>query len=376
MEYVSEFLSIKLYGITVKQLCVSFSILLGALIIKRVVVNIVIKTLHKKAEQTKADWDDAFIKAIRPPLELAILLYGVWLAIQVFTLPKKPFNVQQFVETTGHVLILVLGMWFLLRLVDVISILLRKKAHDPEHWLDTSLAPLISTALRILVVITSSIIIAQNMGYSVSGLVASLGLGGAALALASKDTVANLFGSFMILVDKPFTIGDWIKGDGFEGVVEDIGFRSTRIRTFSKTVENIPNNLMANIKVENMDRRKDRGLNVRRIKMTIGVTYTTSADQMEKAVEAIRDILKNDIGVDPRMTTLVSFTNFGESSLDIFIYYFSNRADWIYYLGVRQRVNLKIMRKLEEMGIAVAFPSRSLYIESMPEGFGGGEANV
>ncbi len=366
MENLSEIINTTVYGISFKQLGLSFLILFITLVFKRLIVNVVIRAFEKKTESTKTEWDNALLVALRPPLNTLILTYGIWLAVKVLPLPKKPVNIERFVESSGHMIILVLGAWLLIRLVNVVNIVLQKKAADPKHWLDVSLVPLISSSLRILVVITSGIVIAQNLGYSVSGLVASIGLGGAALALASKDTLSNLFGSLMIIVDKPFSVGDWIKGGDFEGVVEEIGFRSTRIRTFGKTIENIPNNLLANIKVENMDRRKDRGLNVRRIKMTLGVTYSTTADQMERAVEAIREILEHDEGVDQRMTTLVNFTDFGSSSLDIFLYFFSNNADWAYYLDVRQRVNLKIMRKLEEMGLEVAFPSSSVYIESLP----------
>ena len=131
---------------------------------------------------------------------------------------------------------------------------LRQKASDPDHWLDIGVVPLIAVSVKALIIITSGVVVAQNLGYSVSGLVASLGLGGAALALASKDTISNLFGSLMIMIDKPFAVGDWIRNDDFEGTVEEIGFRSTRIRTFAQTVENIPNNVLANVKVENMDR--------------------------------------------------------------------------------------------------------------------------
>jgi len=245
----------------------------------------------------------------------------------------------------------------------------KSKAVDPEHWMDISIAPVITLALKILIIIFSFIVIVQNLGYSVSGLVASLGIGGVAVAFALKETLGNFFGSLMIIVDKPFKVGDWIKGTDFEGTVEAIGLRSTQIRTFGMTIENIPNNLLANVRVENMDRRKDEGLDVRRIMMTIGVTYKTTAKQMEQAVDAIREILKNDPGVDQKMITLVSFTDFGASSLDIFLYFFSNSAKWAYYLNVRQQVNLQIMKKLEELGLSFAFPSRSVYIEKLPDGF-------
>ncbi|HEB72555.1 MAG TPA: mechanosensitive ion channel family protein [Nitrospirae bacterium] len=367
MSDLSEFSKVSFFGISVYQALLSFLILFLTMTMRRLIIGSFIRMLERYAEKSKTEWDNSVIQAIRPPLEVLILAYGIWLAVKILPQPTEPVDIKHFVNVIGEVLILLLGAWLLLRLVDVADKIIKQKAADPKHWLDISIAPLITASLRILVVITSLIVIAQNLGYSVSGLVASLGLGGAAIALASKDTLSNLFGSMMIMVDKPFKVGDWIKGADFEGVVEEIGFRSTRIRTFGKTVENIPNNMIANVKVENMDRRKDKGYNVRRIKMTVGVSYSATADQMEKAVESLREILKTDPGVDQRMTTLVYFTDFGASSLDIFLYFFSNSAVWAEYLEVRQRVNLKIMKKLEVMGLSIAFPSRSVYIESMPD---------
>ena len=366
LEYAEAFLNSEIFGIKYSQLLVSFLFIFFTLTLRRFIVKKVLGLIAKQAAKTENEWDDALIKAIRPPLEALILTYGMWLAIRALPQPVEPFNLKILVKISGQMLVLIISSWGIWRLLSVFDEILKIKAKDPEHWLDIGIVPLIGMSLRILVMITAGIVIAQNLGYSVSGLVASLGLGGAALALASKDTVANLFGSLMIVIDKPFKVGDWIKGSDFEGVVEEIGFRSTRIRTFGKTIENIPNNLLANIKVENMDRRKDNGLNVRRIKMTVGVDYGVNAEKMETILTGIKEILKNDDGVDQRMTQLVRFTDFGESTLDIFLYYFADSADWDYYLSVRERVNMKIMRLLESNGATLAFPSQSIYLESVP----------
>lgn len=371
MEEMSGVLKAELQGISIYQFIISFALLLATLTLRKFLVKVIIGWLEHRAAKTKSEWDNAVIKSIRPPLEVLILAYGIWLAINVLPQPEKPVNIKRFVDMSGHVLILIIGAWLLLRLLKVVDMFLKKKAEDPRHWLEFEMVPLIGTSLRILVAITAGIVIAQNLGYSVSGLVASLGLGGAALALASKDTLSNFFGSMMILIDKPFKVGDWVKSAEFEGVVEEIGFRSTRIRTFEKTVENIPNNVLANMIVVNMDRRKDEGLNVRRVKIIVGVTYATTADQMEAAIAAIKEIIETDEGVDQRMTQHVVFTDFGASSLDIMVYYFANKADWGYYLKTRERVNLKIMRKLKELGLSVAFPTRSIYLESVPPGLKG-----
>ncbi len=372
IESLRELLSYEISGISLYTAGLAFVIIFLSLLFRRLLVRVVLASLRRLAQNTTVVWDDIVLEAVKPPLEGVVLVYGIWAAFRVLLAPLEMANAVALVDTARHVIFLVLVTWAIFRMVGEVDGLLRRRAADPEDPMDLGLVPLVTNTMRIMIFLIAGTVIAQNLGYSVSGLMASLGLGGAAVALASRDAIANLFGSLMILVDKPFKVGDWIKGDGFEGVVEEIGFRSTRIRTFGKTVENIPNNVMANANVENMDRRKDAHLNVRRIKMTVGVTYATTADQMEKALEAIREILAEDPGVDKRMTTLVNFTDFGDSSLDIFLYYFSNDARWAYYLDVRQRINLKIMRKLEELGLQVAFPSRSVYIESMPDGLMGG----
>jgi MscS family membrane protein len=345
-------------GISVRTGAVAFLILFFALGLRRIITNVVARGLLRLTARTSEEWDDEVVAAAQTPMEVAIVLWGVWAAARVLMLPLELEGLVGTLDAARNVAFVALAGWAVLRLVAVVENALRRRAADPESLFDIGLVPVIIATARILTVLVFATVIAGNLGYSVTGLVASLGLGGA---------VANLFGFFMILLDRPFRVGDWIKGDGFEGTVEEIGFRSTRIRTFAKTVENIPNNVMANAYVENMDRRRDPGLNVRRVSMTVGVTYATTPEQMEAVVEALRAMLAEDEGVDNRMTQFVYFTDFGASSLDIFLYYFTTRADWAFFLEVRQRVNLKILRILREQGLEIAFPSRSLYVESLPD---------
>lgn len=366
MESLATILDLELAGVTVRHAGLALVILFATLLLRRIAVDVLLARLHRVFQRTAATWDDPMVETSRSPLRWLITLYGLWLAVRVIATPMDLPELREWLDDAGQIILLFVGAWWVFRLVDVVDVLLRERAADPNDWMDRGLVPLFVSSLRILVLLVSGLVIAQNLGYSVGGLIASLGLGGAAVALASQETIANLFGSVMILADKPFKVGDWIKGDGFEGIVEEIGFRSTRIRTFAQTVENVPNQLLASVRVENVDRRRDPGLNVRRVEMTVGVTYRTSADQMARTLETIRRILKEDPGVDPRMSQHVYFTEFGDSALNVFVYYFTNKADWAYHLGVRERVNLAIMRGLEELGVQVAFPSRSLYIESVP----------
>ncbi len=198
----------------------------------------------------------------------------------------------------------------------------------------------------------------QNMGYSISGLLASLGIGGLAVALAARETLSNVFGSLMIIIDRPFNVGDWIKTGDLEGTVEEVGFRSTRIRTFAKTLITVPNNVVASQSIDNFSRMPKR-----RVMLTVGVTYHTTPAQMREAVSSIRELLENHDAVDPEFM-LVNFTDFGASSLDILVYCFTKTTVWAEYLAARQDICLQIMDTLENLGLEIAFPSRSIYLRT------------
>ncbi len=311
-------------------------------------------------QRTKTTLDDAFFEAAEKPLSWLILLFGIWAAVMILKPSTELLPVLDIAERGGRMFIIVLIVWFLWRLIDGVAAYALAKAKSTDSSLDDQLIPFVSKTLKLFLVITGTLVVAQNMGYSISGLIASLGIGGIAVAMAAKDTIANLFGSIMLLVDRPFMVGDWIKTSEFEGVVEEIGFRSTRIRTFAQTLVNVPNSMLANMVIDNIDARSKR-----RVKMRIGITYATSTEKMQQAIEGIENILRAHPGVDQDFS-LVKFDNFDDSALSIFLYYFSKDKNWATYLQVRQEVNLEIMQLLESLGIAFAFPSQSLYIEKMP----------
>jgi len=364
MENIETVLAYEIAGIPLKLVLLSFLVLLFTFAVKRFIVNRLLGLIDKLVLKTRTEWDDELVKQAKRPIGWLVVIIGVWIAIGILNLPSEPFDFPVAVNRGGRIAIILIITWFFFRAMDTINRILRTKATDPDHWMDTGLVPLFIISLKVMGGILFVVLIAQNLGYSVSGLVASLGIGGIAVALAAKDTLANFLGSLMLMIDRPFKLGQWIKDkDGkFEGVVEEIGFRTTRIRTFEKTIEVIPNDRLANIVVENMDRRKDRNINMRRVKMMIGLEYKTTADQMEQAVEDIREILRISANVDQRQI-LVYFNDFGESSLNIFVYYYAATTSWEKWLEIKQEINLKIMRKLAERGLAIAFPSRSIYLE-------------
>jgi MscS family membrane protein len=336
-------------------------ILFVTVVLRRYLVQWLRRITQGLTKRTKTILDDAFFEAAEKPLSWLILLFGIWAAVMVLKPSSDVLPLLDIAERGGRMISIVLIVWFLWRLIDGVSTYALAKAKNTDSSLDDQLIPFVSKTIKLFLIVTGVLVVAQNMGYSISGLIASLGIGGIAVAMAAKDTIANLFGSIMLLVDRPFMVGDWIKTSKFEGVVEEIGFRSTRIRTFAQTLVNVPNSMLANMVIDNIDARSKR-----RIKMRIGITYATSTEKMQQAVAGIEKILKDHPGVDQDFS-LVKFDNFDDSALSIFLYYFSKDKNWTVYLQVRQEVNLQIMQLLESLELEFAFPSQSLYIEQMLE---------
>lgn len=252
-------------------------------------------------------------------------------------------------------------IWAAYRLVDVLSLQLHLLAEKTENDFDDHLVPLLSKTLRVFIILLGSLVLIQNLGFNVMSLLAGLGLGGLAFALAAKDTAANLFGSLMILIDRPFRIGDWIVTSEGEGHVEEVGFRSTRIRTFYDSLISIPNSTLATINIDNMGQRS-----YRRIKEYISVTYDTSPEKMEAFLEGMKQIvLANDFTRKDKFH--IVFNRFGASSLDILLYCFVQVEDWSEELYQRQVLFLEILRLAKNLNVEFAFPTQTLHVETFPE---------
>jgi MscS family membrane protein len=290
------------------------------------------------------------------PAEFFILLIGLFIAMEILQLPSEPFDLSKLSTSILKALIIFDVAWFFFNLVDMIDHYLNKWAAKTESALDDHLAPLLRKSLRIFIVIMAALMAIQTFGYPVTGVIASLGIGGLAFALAAKDSISNIFGSLMIIFDRPFHVGDWIKAGDMEGTVEEVGFRSTKIRTFAKTLISVPNNIIANLALDNYSRMPKR-----RIRLTVGVSYDATPTQMREAVSRIRELLRTHPAIDQDFF-LVNFTDFGASSLDIMVYCFTTTTVWGEYLDAREDVCLKIMDALEELGLEIAFPSTTVYL--------------
>ncbi len=345
----------------------SFFIVLVALFSRYRIVHALAQFLKRAARATRTTLDEELIDAFLPCIRLAVALIGIYVGFQVLfageLLPDPPETVldrfRHFFKTLMYLLLLGNVAWALLRTVDVLIIWASKWARKADRRLDETFLPIGQRTAKVFIVV---VVVLQGLDYLqfdtvVNSLLAAAGVGGLAVGLAAQDTIKNFFGSVVLLLDRPFSVGDWIVAGDTEGIVETVGLRSTKIRTFEKTLITVPNSSIVDRDIDNMARRP-----VRRIMMTVGVTYKTKPDEMEEVLRRIRELLKNDPGVWQGFM-IVRFTDFGASSLDIFLYYFSNSIIWDEYLEVRERINLGVMRILEELGLEIAFPTRSIYIE-------------
>jgi MscS family membrane protein len=363
MEQIQVWLnSINFFSADMQRYILATVILFVFLIFKRLFSGILTRFILPLTNRTVNNFDDLLLANVRRPLETLVLIGGMFITLQVLQLPTQPTNFQQAGNALIKTMVTFNIAWILFNAVSILECSIAGWAQRTGAPLDEHLLPFIRKIVRAFIIILAIVLVIQNLGYSISGLLASLGIGGLAVALAAKETLSNVFGSIMILLDRPFRVGDWIKTDNIEGVVEEIGFRSTRIRTFAKTLITVPNNIIATTSLNNFSHMPKR-----RIKMTVGVTYASSPEQMRTAVSSIRSMLEQHPAINQEFM-LVNFTDFSPSALDILIYCFTTTTDWAEYLNAREDVCLKIMEILAELGMEVAFPSHSVYLHQQDDG--------
>ena len=330
--------------------------LLFFLILRKMFAALAIQVLQPLAKQTKTYYDDRILSALKGPLSFVFVTIGVRLFFALLFLETA--LIHKVIDT----MIMFNFFWAIYAMVHALRGLIYHFTERFNPELSHEMGNFLLTVIRVIVLSIGLGAILQLWGVNVAGLMAGLGIGGLAFALAAKDTAANLFGSIALLLDKSIRIGEWIKIDGVEGVVEDIGMRTTKIRTFRKSLITLPNQVIANSPIENYSRR-----GIRRIKIKLGLTYDATSEQIEQVIADITTMLRNHEGIAQDETMLVNFTSFDDSSLGLLIYTFSKTSNWERYLKIKEEVNLNIMKIVESNKVAFAFPSQSLYIESMPK---------
>ncbi|WP_138417640.1 mechanosensitive ion channel family protein [Aquibacillus sediminis] len=341
------------------NLGISIGILLLFLLFRKLFTKYVFRMILGLSRRTPTEFFSKVCLAFEQPVRSIFLIIGVYVAMAYFPYidQANPF----FEKLIQEASVIVILTWGLYNLSSSSSVLFTKLNDETKLSIDPILVPFLSKAIRFIIIAISFSIVAQVFGYDVNGFVAGLGLGGLAFALAAQDAISNLFGGVIIITEKPFSIDDWIKTPSVEGLVEDINFRSTKIRTFDQGLVTVPNATLAN---ENITNWSEMGK--RRITFNLGVTYDTPKQKLQTTIKRIKELLNQHDAIHPE-TIFVTFDQYNDSSLDIFLYFFTNTTVWEEYLNIKEEINFAIMEILQEEGVSVAFPSRTLYVSSDTE---------
>lgn len=347
---MKEFLNKDFYGNTIQDWAISFGIILSALIIGKILYWIIGKFVKKAAAKTKSGLDDLLVDKLEEPVVYGLIIIGFYWGFQ-----RLSFG-QSIDGFFNHVFIIIIALnvtWLFVRVVDsLIEEYVMPIVSRSESDLDDQLMPVIRKTVKAAMWALGIIIGLNNAGFDVAALIAGLGIGGLALALAAQDTVKNIFGGIMVFIDKPFKITDRIKVNGWDGTVEEIGVRSTRIRTLEGRLVTMPNGQFSDNAVENVTREPSR-----KVAINLGLTYETSPDNMEKAIQMLKDIAAKNDGVDKDVS--VGFNTWGDFAMGIlFIYYIKSQSD---ILETQTEINMQILRQFNEAGLEFAYPTQTIY---------------
>ena len=356
LDHIPESMKKEWLGIQIWQYIAIFTWILLGFVFRLLFEFIFENYIRRLTAKTRTGWDDRLFIELEKPLSFLFMVGFYWLT---FTNLQLSVNVNYYLSLTLEMAVSASFIWLIYNLVNVLSGYLSELTSKTESQLDDQLVPLIRKTLKVFVVILGVIFILQNNGINVTSLLAGLGLGGLAFALAARDTLANFFGSITIFMDKPFQVGDLIKTSNAEGVVEEIGFRSTRLRTLYNSVISVPNSNLAVTEIDNLGLRE-----YRRLKMMLNLTYSTTPQQMEAFVEGIKAIIKANEHIRQDMYE-VHFNEYGAHSLDVLVYLFFDVPGWSEELQQRHNFLLEVYRLAEEVGVEFAFPTQTLHIDSV-----------
>ncbi len=312
------------------------------------------KVVHRLGYQ---DQFDAFIRPIAKPFSLIV---AILLILAVLPLLQLPVNLSRYFFVGLKIVIPVLGVIIFYVLADMLSVYLAKMASRTESTMDDQLIPIVRRSLKIFVILVGALFLLHNLDINITALLAGLSIGGLAVALAAQDTLKNLFGSVMIFLDRPFQIGDWISGDGFDGTVEEVGFRSTRIRTFSNSLVSIPNGRLSDLTIDNHGLRT-----FRRFKTYLALTYDTAPASIEALVSGVHKLIEQHPHTRKDFFE-VRLNQLGDFSLNVLLYMFFEVPDWSAELKARHEVLLQILELADSLQVRFAFPTQTLHMETFP----------
>lgn len=341
----------ELWGNTIENWGISILIILGAIIIVKLLSLLGKKVIKPFVTGTDNHLDDVIFYSLEAPVKFAIILLGIWIAIHRLVYPDSFVKV---VDNAYSILIVLDITWFFGRLF---SSLLQVYWGKQSNGQANKMMPIIKRTILVIVWLIGIVMALSNVGVNISALLGTLGIGGIAFALAAQDTVKNVFGAFTILTDKPFSIGDTIRVDSYEGTVVDVGIRSTKIMNYDKRIITFPNYKITDTSIVNISSEP-----MRRVVLNLGLTYDTTSEKMKEALELLKSIPKRVENVSSNPSDIVAvFTEYSDSALVImYIYFIEKQGD---ILGVTSNMNMEILAAFNKAGLNLAFPTRTVYIQ-------------
>ncbi len=347
---MQEIFSQTYYGNTLQSWAIALIIIVLSVMLGKVIYWIFSKFVRLLTARTKTRMDDIIVDMIEEPAVFLVIVMGIWFALKSLILPEVVTTV---IANAYQVIIALLVGWLLTRLFDALyKEYLVPLTDKTENDLDDQLMPILGKGVKMIIWAMAIIIGLNNAGYDVAALIAGLGIGGLALAMAAKDTVSNIFGGFTIFADRPFTINDRIKIAGYDGTVIEIGVRSTRLKTLEGRIVTIPNAKFADAPVENVTWEPSR-----KVKLDLGLTYDTTPEKMEKAMGLLQAI--NDANPRTEENATIAFNAFGDFAMNIMFIYYIKKGEAI--AGTQSEINMEILKQFNAEGLEFAFPTQTLY---------------
>ena len=351
------------FGVPFSNVLLLLGWVLGSLVLGKL-LQVTIRRAARAKRFTQRSTLQVFFVSLARPIPFLFFVWGLR-----FGLHSLPVNnvLEGLMADVLAVLLTVAVAFFIYSLIDVINHLLTMMASKTATKLDDMMAPMVQKSLRVVVVVLALVQIAQILSDKpITSILAGLGVGGLAIALAAQETIKNFFGSLVIFADKPFELEERIRVGDFDGFVEEVGFRSTRLRTLDGHLVTIPNGELANLMVENVSKRP----HIKRV-LELGVTYDTSPEKMEEAKAILADILTDHEGRVEAYPPRIYFKAFNSSSLDLVVIYWYHPGHYWAFMEHADYVNREVLRRFNEAGIEFAFPTRTLYLsESVSEDTG------
>lgn len=345
-----------IFDITFWNIIVFFGILVIAILLGRI-VRAVLRRIANRKVMEDLDVTAASITAISKSITFVLITIGFLTGIQFLRANEGFFEV---LSLASDVLIVLAIGFVLYRLIDVPAVWFEVRMEKSERQMNKMFLPVIKRTLRVVLVILVLVQIVQIfIDKPITSIIAGLGIGGLAVALAAQDTLRHFFGSVALVGDKPFDIGDRIVIDGFDGPVESVDLRSTRMRTLEGHLVTIPNGELANKTIHNIGKRP----HIRRL-ANITITYDTPPEKVKEAKAILEDILKDHEGMDPEFPPRVYFSDFNAESLNILVLYWYRPPDYWAYMDFSEKVNLEILKRFNEAGIEFAFPTQTVYLKN------------